>query len=71
MTDRIYLGEDDMWYYRVRGNDAVGPFETSHHAERALRKRIEGWNGRGLGKPALAQAMRATKIFRGSATRHL
>ena len=38
--DRIYQGEDALWYFNVRGNHSKGPFETHNAAEEALRRHI-------------------------------
>ncbi len=35
-SDRIYQGEDERWYFNVRGNLAKGPFPTCQAAEDAL-----------------------------------
>jgi len=35
-TDRIFEAEDGGWYFHVRGNQAVGPFDSFHQAESAL-----------------------------------
>ena len=39
-TDRIYQGDDERWYFNVRGNLAKGPFPTSHDAEDALNEHV-------------------------------
>jgi hypothetical protein len=38
--DRIYQGEDALWYFDVRGNHSKGPFESHHAANDALRAHI-------------------------------
>lgn len=35
-TKRIYQGDDERWYFNVRGNMAKGPFETYRDAQDAL-----------------------------------
>ena len=35
-AERIYQGEDDLWYFNVRGNLAKGPFISHPDAENAL-----------------------------------
>jgi hypothetical protein len=40
MKDRIFLGEDQQWYFNVRGNQAVGPFDTSQAAAEALAEHV-------------------------------
>ena len=39
-TDRIYQGEDDHWYFNVRGNQAKGPFTSYADAEAALTRHV-------------------------------
>lgn len=39
-TDRIYKGEDALWYFDIRGNHSKGPFESHSAAEDALRAHI-------------------------------
>jgi hypothetical protein len=39
-TDRIFQGEDQQWYFNVRGNQAVGPFATSQLAAEALIRHV-------------------------------
>ena len=39
-TDRIYQGEDDRWYFNVRGNLAKGPYVTYLDAEDALDQHV-------------------------------
>jgi hypothetical protein len=41
MKDRIFLGEDQQWYFNVRGNQAVGPFASSQDAADALSKHVK------------------------------
>jgi hypothetical protein len=41
MKDRIFLGEDQQWYFNVRGNQAVGPFASSQDAAEALSKHVK------------------------------
>jgi hypothetical protein len=40
MKDRIFLGEDQQWYFNVRGNQAVGPFASSEAAADALTEHV-------------------------------
>lgn len=35
-TDRIFQGEDELWYFSIRGNQAAGPFESQGEAATAL-----------------------------------
>ena len=39
-TDRIFQGEDDQWYFNVRGNQAVGPFGSFSDAGDALSAHV-------------------------------
>ncbi|MFU8815990.1 MAG: DUF6316 family protein [Pseudomonadales bacterium] len=38
--DRIFLGEDQQWYFNVRGNQAAGPFASKQEAGEALSKHV-------------------------------
>lgn len=51
-TQRIYQGEDAQWYFNVRGNQSMGPFDTYRGAESALQKHVSSCNRR-LGVPQL------------------
>jgi len=39
-TDRIFQGEDQQWYFNVRGNQAVGPFGSFAEADDALKRHV-------------------------------
>jgi hypothetical protein len=39
-TDRIFQGEDQQWYFNVRGNQAVGPFASLSDAGDALSAHV-------------------------------
>jgi hypothetical protein len=39
-TNRIFQGEDQQWYFHVRGNQAVGPFLSFNDAGDALGKHV-------------------------------
>ena len=39
-TDRIFQGDDQQWYFNVRGNHAVGPFISFSEADDALRRQL-------------------------------
>lgn len=39
-TDRIFQGEDQQWYFSVRGNQAVGPFACVNDAGDALNRHV-------------------------------
>ena len=70
VDDRIYLGEDDQWYYRARGNSSVGPFDTRAKAETALAKQVRSWTGRAHPRAVWPKDFKSAKIFGRSATRH-
>ncbi len=70
MSERIYRGDDDSWYYRARGNDAVGPFLTRQAAEQALSKQIRNWSNTGLPRTVWTRHLPSNKLFRRSAPRH-
>jgi len=69
VNDRIYLGDDDHWYYRARGNTSVGPFEHRQQAEQTLAKQIRSWSGRAYPRTSWSGDAKAPRIFRRSATR--
>ena len=64
MNDRIYQDVDECWYYRVRGNDCMGPVETVTDAERALHRQLKHWGG--LPKPirSVPRAWHPARLFR-------
>jgi hypothetical protein len=39
--ERIFLGEDQQWYFNVRGNQAVGPFASFQEAGDALSRHVK------------------------------
>lgn len=39
-TSRIFLGEDQQWYFHVRGNQSVGPFASFQEAGGALNEHV-------------------------------
>lgn len=46
---RTYQGDDGQWYFKVRGNQTMGPYENHHDAAHAVsvyvaacRERVEG-----------------------------
>ncbi len=45
-TQRIYQGEDAQWYFNVRGNQSMGPYDTYRIAESALHKHVSVCNRR-------------------------
>ena len=50
MQDRIFQDSDQQWYYRIRGNDKVGPFASRLEAELKLEKQILAKKRNLLGK---------------------
>lgn len=71
-TDRIYQGEDDRWYFNVRGNLAKGPFMSFSDAEDALNQHVRqcrsplarpSWI---LARPSWTKALKAIKVGRRS-----
>ena len=69
MNDRIYQGEDELWYFRVRGNQSVGPFDNFGDAQAKLNKQMKSWTGRSGPVAALPRNWQPARIFRRSATR--
>ncbi len=69
MHDRIYQGEDEQWYYRVRGNAAVGPFNNRMDAERKLGKQLRSWGGNAGPLASWPRGWHPARVFRRSATR--
>ena len=70
MDERIYKDEDELWYYRTRGNHSVGPFDSHLLAQQALEKKIRGWGGPSLPRAVWPRHFQASRLFRRSATRH-
>ena len=62
-TERIYQGEDDLWYFNVRGNLAKGPFATHREAELELTQNIRTWQ-KPFAKPVWANPLRSLKVRR-------
>ena len=69
MHDRIFQGEDNAWYYRVRGNHEMGPFENRRVAEEALAKQMRSWAGRAGPSATWSRTLHPARIFRRSAPR--
>ncbi|MEQ8857017.1 MAG: hypothetical protein RIC56_00080 [Pseudomonadales bacterium] len=40
-TNRIFQGEDQHWYFHVRGNQAAGPFASVQEAGSALNEHVK------------------------------
>ena len=70
VDERIYKGDNEQWYYRARGNHSVGPFESSHLAEKALTKQINSWSGKTGPSSVWPRHLQPSRIFRRSAPRH-
>lgn len=62
-TDRIYQGEDDRWYFNVRGNLAKGPFITYTDAEDALNQHVRQCR-HPLASPSWLKSLRVRKSGR-------
>lgn len=62
-TDRIYQGEDECWYFNVRGNQARGPFPSQRDAEDALNVHVRQCH-RPLGRPVWPKHLRTLKFGR-------
>jgi hypothetical protein len=62
-SDRIYQGDDDHWYFNVRGNLAKGPFESHHEAEQVLGLHLRQWQKRFVA-PAWPNPLRALRGHR-------
>ena len=69
VNDRIFLADDQLWYYRTRGNNKVGPFETRADAERRLERQLTTWKGRIGTNESQARTNHSPRLFRRSATR--
>jgi hypothetical protein len=71
-TDRIFQGEDQQWYFNVRGNQAVGPFVSLTEAEGALNRHVKSCVRRtqgGVGWPSQLTPSRLLRKPR-AAARH-
>lgn len=64
-TDRIYQGEDDRWYFNVRGNLAKGPFGSFTDAEDALNQHVRQCRSP-LARPSWMKVLKALKAGRRS-----
>lgn len=62
-TDRIYQGEDDRWYFNVRGNLAKGPYGSHIDAEDALNQHVRQCR-RPLASPSWSKALKVFKVKR-------
>jgi hypothetical protein len=68
VSERIFQDEDEQWYYRTRGNHAIGPFPNQHLAEQALAKKIRSWAGRADPKAVWPRHLQPSRIWRRSGT---
>ncbi|MCH8141232.1 MAG: hypothetical protein IH908_06505 [Proteobacteria bacterium] len=69
-TDRIYQGENDRWFFNVRGNEAMGPYETYPDADRALAKHVNHYRSRTDVKARWPRMLHPSRLWRRSAARH-
>lgn len=68
-NERIYQGENQQWYYRVRGNHEVGPFATHSLADAALKRQMKGWRGMAGPKIQWPRSLQPGRLFRRSVSR--
>ena len=69
--ERIFE-EEGQWFFRVRGNSHVGPFQSHHDAQQALRNIIKGYRRavvQGKQRALWPRAWRPARLLRRSATR--
>ena len=69
-TDRIYQGENDQWYFNIRGSQAMGPYETYLEADRELTKHVSHYRSRTTLKVHWPRMLHPSRLLRRSATRH-
>ncbi len=69
-TDRVYQGDDNQWYFNIRGNQPLGPFETYHLAEKALHDHVSRHSARVSSRIRWPRVLKPTRILRRSAPRH-
>ena len=62
-TQRIYQGQDAQWYFNVRGNQSMGPYDTYIAADSALQTHVSSCNRR-LRIPPLMPKLLAPLKFR-------
>ncbi len=62
-SDRIYQGEDDSWYFNVRGNLPKGPFVSYTDAEHALSDHVRQCR-RPLTTPSWTRALKSLRTGR-------
>ena len=69
-TDRIYQGENDAWYFNVRGDRAMGPYATYHEANRALSDHVAHYTAKLDGRLRIPRFFSPGRLMRRSAPRH-
>ena len=69
-SERIYQGEDQGWYFSIRGNQAMGPFLTYPDAESALEAHVESCQHRISGSLRWPRSWHPLRTLRRSAARH-
>ena len=62
-TDRIYQGDDDRWFFNVRGNLPKGPYGSFEEAEDALNAHVRQCR-RPLTAASWTKALKALKPSR-------
>ncbi|MCH1550929.1 MAG: hypothetical protein L7T19_07180 [Pseudomonadales bacterium] len=67
INKRIYLSDDDQWYWRLRGGDTVGPFDSQEAAELSLAEKMRSWHNP-KGRPIKQAKTRLAFLLRRSAT---
>ncbi len=72
-TNRIFQGEDQQWYFHVRGNQAAGPFASQQEAGSALNQHVRACQRRTEFALPWPRAWTPTRLLRraGSTQRHL
>lgn len=64
-TDRIYQADDELlWYFNVRGNQSMGPFDSYHAAQTALGEHVDACSRRLNGNIAWPRFLRPHKTRR-------
>jgi len=66
--ERIYQTDDGQSFFRVRGNQNIGPFSTEAQAREKLCKRVVTWVDRTSMPTPWLRAWRRTRSFRHPAT---
>jgi hypothetical protein len=66
--DRVYKNDNGQWFFRIRGKQDIGPFDTQAKATEMLDKRVTTWSDRTSPNSPWPRSWRP-RIFRRSATR--